>query len=129
MSDQIKFKYAKDGVISVGCNKTVFPAIWSIAAVEATTHVNTFNNSIEYDCPTDAEGLDILISKGMDFIENVNEANMAISMVMTAVDSSGQIKNNLSELAWLQTGLLELASKVNYSVQQMQFILDEKKPG
>jgi len=124
-NNTIKFKHAKDGVISTCVNKTAFPGIWSIAAVDASTIMNVSGDAITYDCPTDTKGLETLIDQGVDFIENVNSANQAISMVMTEHKTIDGI--DITELAWVQVGLLELSSKVHYAVDQMKHVLKTKK--
>jgi len=120
-NNTVKFKHAKEGVISIGGNKTAFPDIWAIAGVDVSTIMNMSVNAITYDCPTDEKGLDDLIDKGLDFIENVDAANQAISMVMTESEKIDGI--DVPELAWLQVGLHELSLKVHSSVNQMRSVL------
>jgi len=128
-NDEINFKHSKDGTTSTCVGKTIFPALWPLAAVDASTIMNVSENDITYDCPTDEEGLEQLISMGIDFLEQANAASLALSMIMTDASNSEQIVENLSELAWLQVGLAELASKTIGSVNQMQHVLKTKKPG
>jgi len=125
-NNTIKFKHASDGVTEACGNKTIFPAIWAIAAVDVSTIQHVSVNSFTYDCPTDNEGLEVLISRGLEFIENVNSANQAINMVMVDHEKIDGI--DVPELAWLQVGLLELSSKVHYAVDQMKHVLKTKKP-
>jgi len=126
MSNEIKFIHAGDGVTEDCGNKTIFPSIWAIAAVDVSTILNVSGNTVTYTCPTDKEGLELLIERGLDFIDNVNSANQAIGMVMVEHDKIDGI--DLPELAWLQVGLLELSSKVHRAVDQMQHVLKTKKP-
>jgi len=126
MSNEILFKHAEDGVIDACVKNTTLPYIWEIAAVDISTIRHVSGNTITYTCPTDKEGLERLIDRGQDFIENVNSANQAISLVMTEHEKIDCI--DVTELAWLQVGLLELSAKVDYAIHQMQHVLKTKKP-
>ena len=127
-NDTIKFKHADDGITSVCIENTIYPAIWPLAAVDISIIRKVSGNDITYDCPTDKDGLKRLISNGMDFLEEANEANLALSLIMTDASNSDQIRRNLSELAWLQAGLAELVAKTSKSIDKMEHVLKTKKP-
>ncbi|NOR68495.1 MAG: hypothetical protein GQ532_02160 [Methylomarinum sp.] len=128
-NNEIKFKHASDGMTSTCIGKTIFPALWSLAAVDISTQMKVSEeDGITYDCLTDEDGLKQLISNGNDFLDHVNDANLAISMILTDIKSSEQIQHNLSELVWLQVGLVELAMKVSSSIDKFQDVLKVKNP-
>ena len=127
-NDTIKFKHAADGTTSTCRGRTIFPAIWSIAAVDVSTSMKVSGNDRSYKCPTDQAGLEKLISHGNEFLEHANEANLALSMVMTDVENSEQINRNMSELAWLQAGLAELVTITTSSIHQMRHVLKTNNP-
>jgi len=128
-NNEIKFKYSDSGKTSTCVGKTIFPALWPLAAVDVSTQMKVSEkDGITFDCPTDEEGLSRLISNGEDFLSHVNDANLALSIVMTDAKNSEQIEQNLSELAWLQAGLVELAMKVTGSIDTLQNVLEKKKP-
>ena len=127
-NNTINFKHAKDGRTQTCVGKTIFPALWPLAAVDVSTVMKVSENDISYDCPTDAEGLEQLISIGVDFLAQANAANLAISLITTAASDCEEVNESLSELAWLQVGLAELVSKTMTSIDLMQQVLKTKKP-
>jgi len=130
MCKEIVFKHARGGKIPVFEGNTCFPDLWPIAAVDISTSILTekIDEGIAYDCPTDNDGLETLIDRGSDLVDNINSASLAISMIFTDEDNAcSQVQANLAELAWLQAGLIELAMKVSSSVDNMRRVLETNK--
>jgi len=129
MSKEIKFKHARGGVTPILEGNTVFTDLWPIAAVDISIDGEAlYKKDSTYELPTDEDGLKALIERGNDCINNLNSASLALSMVLTDEGLSDQVQENLTELAWLQASLIEIAIRTGSSVDKMRDVLEAKKP-
>ncbi|MFK5949323.1 MAG: hypothetical protein QM500_11215 [Methylococcales bacterium] len=108
MSNQIKFKHASDGVISIENGTTQLSDLFTIGAVAIASKRNEKMGKIEY--ATDTEGLEIVSEKAEFAAVFLNNSIRSIGVLLA---NANDIEHEISSIGWLITGLSELAEMAN----------------
>ena len=122
----IKFTNAPDGEIEYCKGHTVYTDLFMLGAVALTSRYQYTKDDIEYEFATDAEGLKTLIMKSNETLEFMQDAIVALGLVMTDRDSE-HVNENRNELNWLVIGLTELSTLVAKNLSDMNCALRSLK--
>ncbi len=122
----IKFTHAPDGEIEYCKGHTVYTDLFMLGAVALTSRYQYTKDDIEYEFATDAEGLKTLIMKSNETLEFMQDAIVALGLVMTDRDGE-HVNENRNELNWLVIGLTELSTLVVKNLSDMNCALRSLK--
>jgi predicted P-loop ATPase/GTPase len=123
----IKFEHGEDGKVVLNCGKSTFVDLFLLGAIELTAKINYSEKNCCYDYAKDKEGLEQLVLRSSEVLNHLHDSIQAISVVLTNPDNE-EIKDNLSDLAWILVGLTELSATVAHTNHEMSRTLRMKKP-
>jgi len=123
MSNTMKFTHAPTGEINVMEGKTSYADIFKIGAMTISSETKYPGGSFYFtQYPTDKAGLEIVSMKSGELLTSLHDAISVIGVLMANADAE-EIQDELSSIAWVFTGLSELAEMVSSSRDDMEHTL------
>jgi hypothetical protein len=118
----IKFTHSPDGEIEYCKGKSIYSDLFMLGAFALTSECKYTNDGAQHKFETDSKGLEVLIMKSGETLQFLQNAIIALGVVMTDTESEN-VKESLHELNWLVVGLAELSTMVADNLSDMNYAL------